>query len=310
MSTRGLKNNIKNKRVAILGPGAIGGFLAALFWHNGIDVVCIARESAKKIISKEGIRLESSFFGNFTARPKVITRLNFKPDMLFITTKAISLKQALARVKPKFISNAVIIPLLNGIEHMQLLRSRYGKHVIAASIGSIEVKRVSASHIIHTTASAMIKMASRDNLARKRINEAAKLLSYIGVKTEVLKTEADVLWEKLVRLGAMACTTAASKKTVGQVRSQKAWRKQLLQCVQEAVAVASAEGATVNTDDAMAKIDSIPFDVTTSTQRDIALGNPSELDAVAGSIVRIGSRHNLRCPTIERIINEIQAKKI
>ncbi len=308
MNTPGLKNNIKDKKVAILGPGAVGGFLAALFWRNGIAVTCIAKENAKEVISKEGIRIESGFFGDFTAKPRVVTQLDCEPDVLLITTKATTLKQALQRVNPEFTSKAIIVPLLNGIEHMELLRSRYGKRVVAASIGSIEVKRVSVNHIIHTTASPMIKMASQDNLGKERINEVVELLSFIGVKAEVFEAEADVLWEKLVRLNAMVCTTAASGKTVGQVRSDENWRKQLWECVQEAAAVASAEGATVKPDEAMAKIDSLPFDLTTSTQRDIAASKPSELDAIAGAIVRIGSHHNLKCPTIEGIINEIQAK--
>jgi 2-dehydropantoate 2-reductase len=146
--------------VAVLGPGAIGGFLSALFFQKNIPVTCIAKEETAEIISQNGIRLESSAFGDFIAHPEVVTYLDKAPDILFITTKATTLSDALKRVDPGFLTDAVIIPFLNGIEHMELLRSVYGKRVVAATIGNVEVKKVSADHIIHSTPSAVIELAS------------------------------------------------------------------------------------------------------------------------------------------------------
>ena len=86
MNIRGQRH--KGKSVAILGPGAVGGFLAALFWKNGYRVSCIVKHDSRKCIRESGIQLDSPKFGSFIAFPEVERRLTIEPEYLFITTKA------------------------------------------------------------------------------------------------------------------------------------------------------------------------------------------------------------------------------
>lgn len=294
----------------MLGPGAVGSFLVALLSHNSIAVTCIAKESTAEIISKDGIRFESVAFGNFVVRPRAITYLDFEPDILFVTTKATTLSDALKRIEPRFVKNTIIIPLLNGIEHMEVLRSSYGKQVVAGSIGNIEVKRLSPNHIIHSTRSAHIELASNGGIQIDRLLEVVQLLSSVGIATKLLKSEAEVLWGKLVRLNALACTTSASNQPIGFIRSDKWWRRQLEGCVKEAAAVVFAEGVEINSRAVMDQIDNLPPDIGTSMQRDIIAGKPSELDAIAGAVVREGAKHGLDCPVIKGLISMIQSRII
>lgn len=293
--------------MAVLGPGAVGGFLAAVVWRSGTPVTCIARETAVEIITQHGIRLESVVFGNFIARPKAVPRLDYTPDILFVTTKATTLHEALERVDPHIITNTTIVPLLNGIEHMRVLRARYGKRVVAGSI-SIEVTRKGPNQVVHTTPFARIKLASDSDVSADCLAEIVQLLSNAGIETKVLKSEAVVLWEKLVRLNAIACTTAASNRPLGFVRSDSWWRKQLEGCVQEGAAVATAEGAKTDPKTVAAQIDALPATLTTSMQRDIAAGKPSELDAIPGAVVRAGARYGIDCPTIKNLIEMIKSR--
>ena len=300
--------DLNNLSVAILGPGAIGGFLAALLWRKGISVTCIAREATVEIIARHGIRVESTGFGDFIARPGVVTELDYEPDILFVATKATTLRDALERVAPHLVANAIIVPLLNGIEHMQVFRSRYGKRVVAGSIGSIEVKRLSRNHIVHSTPSARIELASDEDVQASHLLEIVRLLSSVGSAAEVRESEAAVFWGKLVRLNAIACTTSASDRPVGYVRSDPWWREQLEGCVREGAAVATAEGIRTEPETVMAQIDGLPAGLCTSMQRDVAAGKLPELDAIAGAIVRAGARHDLDCPIISILINKIQAR--
>ena len=295
--------------VAILGPGAIGGFLAAVLWRKGIPVTCIGRENSVRTLAKEGIRLESVIFGNFIARPKVIPQLNHSPDMLFVTTKATTLQSALDRVHPHVLTDTVVIPLLNGLEHVQILRTRYGKRVAVGSI-SIEVKRHRVNHIIHTTSFARIKLASDGDVSANRLVEISNLLSNAGIETKLLESEAAVLWEKLVRLNAIACTTAASNRPLGFIRSDPWWRKQLESCVREGAAIAMTEGTKTDPKTVMSQIDALPDTLTTSLQRDIMAGKPSELDAIAGAVVRAGAKHGIARPTIKNLIKMIESRTV
>lgn len=298
-----------DRSVAILGPGAIGGFLAALLWRNKVAVTCVATESAAQLIERDGIRLESPTFGNFTARPKAVAKLGEAPDVLIIATKAPALADALCRIDSDLAEDGVVVPLLNGLEHMQLLRSRFGPRVIAASIGYVEAMRVSPTHVVHKTPSARLEVASDGDIDTQSIAEIAEFMGFTGIETAVLPSEAAVLWGKLVRLNALACTTSASGLTVGEVRSDPAWHARLESAVGEGAAVATAEGWPTDPEVAMTQIAGVPYDLRTSMQRDVEAGRPSEVDAIAGAVVRAGARHNIDCGTIEELIAMIQRRE-
>ncbi len=292
--------------IAVLGPGGVGGFLAGILVKEGFCVTCITSDASVEIIKQEGLRIESKAFGDFTVYPKVATKLESEPDILFVTTKATTLKNALERVDPCLVGNAVVVPLLNGIEHMQVLRSRYCDRVVAATIGNFSASGVSPNHIIHTAPSAHVEMASDGDIPKSRLQEISDMLAKVNITVDVLNTEADVLWRKLVRLNTIACTTSASDRPIGFIKSDKWWRRKLEGCVVEVVNVSYAEGVEMNSETVMAQIDRLPDSLTTSMQRDINAGNPSEIDAIAGAVVRAGKRHSISCPTIEEMMGIIQ----
>jgi len=295
--------------IAVLGPGAVGGFLAAIFCRAGFSVTCVAKELSAQAIAHDGIRLESAAFGDFISHPKVVTKLDTKCDILFVTTKSIGLNDAIKHIQPELLAEGVVIPLLNGIEHMGILKGYFGRCVIAASIGNVELKKVSDIHVIHSTAfPAKIDFASDGDIEEDRLSEVAKILSSVGIDATVLDSEDHVLWSKLVRLNALACTTSASGKLIGFIRTDAKWRKMLEGCVAEGVAIAGAEGIKMDISTVMAQIDRLPKEMGTSMQRDIAAGKISEIDTVAGAVVRAGKKHGIDCPTIESLISMVNSK--
>lgn len=298
------------RSIAILGPGAVGGFLAGLFWRSHYHVMCIGREETAFLIAHHGIRVESKALGDFVAWPEVCVRLDHPPDLLFITTKAPMLKEAIERVDSRLLSHAIVIPLLNGLEHLPLLRTRFGRNVVAGSISSIEVTRKAQGHVVHLSSSACIELASDGDVDERRLSEVANILFSIGIPAAVLQKEAEVIWSKLVRLNAISCATAAANESLGYVRSSERWRIQLEDCVHEGAAIARAEGVAIDPDGVMNFIDSLHPDLRTSLHRDLADGKESELDAIAGAVVRAAERHGLECPTIERLMELIQSHAV
>jgi len=112
-----------------------------------------------------------------------------------------------------------------------------------------------------------------------------------------------VMWSKLVRLNALACTTSAYDKLLGEIRETPALRADLVGAIEEASAVGRAEGATdVNAARAIAELEKAHATLGSSMQRDIAAGREPELDAIPGSVLRAGARHGIACPTIERLM--------
>lgn len=295
--------------VAVLGIGGIGGMVSALLWRSGCDVTCIAKEEAVDALRRDGLTLESAAFGTITARPAIVTRLEQDPDVLIIATKATTLREALRRAPASIAPTAVIVPLLNGIEHLALLRSVYGPRVAAAVIGGVEAFKRSSTRIVQTTASAQIELASDGEIAPPRLTALAEMFTRAGFMTMVRPREAEVMWGKLVRINALACTTSASGKRLGEVRSDPWWRAQLEGCLREGVAVAAAEGVVMDAQAIMTQIDGFSASLGTSMQRDIDEGRPSELDAIAGAVVRAGRQHGIACPITEGLMAQIPVER-
>jgi 2-dehydropantoate 2-reductase len=284
--------------------------VAAVLCRKGLPVTCIGLESEVAVLLNDGLRVESQGLGSFTARPEATARLEHAVDVLFVTTKATSLQEALARVPAGRIDGAVIVPLLNGIDHLETLRVRYGERVAYAVIGDVEIKRPAPAQIIHSSPGATLWIATGDgefaNLAGEdALSRVSDLFADTVIDVVAVDDGKAVMWGKLIRLNAIACMTSLTQQPVGKVRENPEQRTLLAGCVRDAVAVAAADGYRTTVKMVMSQIDSLPAGLGTSMQRDIAAGRPSELGAIAGGIVRRGRDLGVACPAIEDVINRI-----
>jgi 2-dehydropantoate 2-reductase len=288
-------------RIAILGPGGVGGFLAAALARAGEPVVVVAREPTAEHIAREGIEVESLRLGRFTTRVEVTPRLQAPADVLLVATKATTLRAGLDRIEAE---PDLVVPLLNGLDHMAVLRERFGDQVAAASI-RIEADRPSPGRVVQTSPFLRVDLATDDTVLRGRLAHLAAILEGAGVPAKIGPSEAQVLWSKLVRLNALACTTSAADRPIGFIRGDPVWRRALEECIAEASAVAVAEGAAMDPAVSLAELDDAHPELGSSMQRDIAAGREPELDAIPGSVLRAAARHGLSCPTIARLSAQI-----
>jgi 2-dehydropantoate 2-reductase len=278
--------------VAILGPGAVGGVLAVGFVQAGVDVVCIARPATADAIRSDGLTLKQGQKVQ-TVRPRVETELRERVDLLLVTVKAPALEAALDRVvtQPR-----VAVPLLNGIEHMETLRDRLpATDVVAGSIGRIEAWLERPGVVVQPTPSVVMTVAA---------GAPAELLRRSGVEVHVNGSDDEVLWEKLARQAATAAVTSITQRPVGELRSDPEWGSQFRQAIDEACAVAAANGVLLSPEAEWAIIEGMPPLLTSSTARDIATGVPSELDAITGAAVRAGRRLRVETPVLTRMFDE------
>lgn len=285
--------------LAVLGPGGVGGFVAAALDHAGVPAVVVAREQTAAAIARRGIDVESVRLGSFHAAPRARERVTLGgADTLVVATKANGLAAALERVEG---DPGLVVPLLNGLDHMPVLRARFGDDAVAAASIRIVSERPETGRILHTSRFLRIDIAP----PAPRVERFAETLRGAGVPVDVLDSEPHVLWGKLVRLNALACATTAFDMPLGPIRDDPELRAQLRACVEEAAAVARAEGADADPARTMAEIDDAHGELTTSMQRDVAAGRDSELDAIAGSVLRAAARHGVECNTIERLAGRV-----
>jgi 2-dehydropantoate 2-reductase len=284
---------------AVLGPGGVGGFIAAALDRAGLPVTVVARERTAAELTERGIDVESVRLGSFHAQPAAVAHLSLgAEDTLLVATKANGLGAALERVDG---TPGLVVPLLNGLDHMRVLRERFGTEPVPAASIRIVSDRPETGRIVQTSRFLRIDVAPPSPAAAR----FARALTAAGVPVELLDSEPNVLWGKLVRLNALACTTTAFDLPLGPIRDDPERRAQLRACVEEAAAVARAEGAAADPERTMAEIDDAHPELTTSMQRDVAAGRDSELDAIAGSVLRAAARHGIECPTIQRLADII-----
>jgi 2-dehydropantoate 2-reductase len=291
--------------LAVLGPGGVGGFIAAALAHAGADVRVVAREPTAELIERDGLSVESVRLGRFSARPGALPVLDRGVDVLIVATKANGLTAGLERIHA---TPSLVVPLLNGADHMAPLRDRFGADRVAAGTIRIESDRPVPGRIVQTSPFLRIDIAADDEQLHPALAHLQKTLQAAGIPVEIGSSEAQILWSKLVRLNALACTTSACDCQIGFIRSDPEWRVALKGCIDEAAAVANADGASIDPVARLAELDEAHPGLGSSMQRDIAAGREPELDAIAGAVLRAGRRHGLGCPTVSRL-SEIIARR-
>lgn len=298
-------------KIAVLGPGGVGGLLAGALQRTGEQVVVVAREPTAETISAGGLRVGSVTLGEFVAHSRAVARLEEPVDALIVATKAAGLQAALQRIACE---PALVLPLLNGLDHLVALRERFAADSVLAGTIRVEADRPEPGVVIHSSPFLLVEVASRYPQASDGMQALAHALSAAGVSVRAdwpisAASEAQVMWSKLVRLNALACTTSAYDKLLGEIRSTPELRADLVGAIEEACAVGRAEGADdVDPATALSELERAHATLGSSMQRDIAAGRTPELDAIPGAVLRAGERHGLRCPTIERLLATTRAR--
>jgi 2-dehydropantoate 2-reductase len=298
-------------RLAVLGPGGVGGLLAGALERGGEQVTVVARESTTQAIAQQGLRVSSVKLGDFVARPRAVARLEDEVDALIVATKAAGLQASLDRV---VVDPPLVLPLLNGLDHIALLRERFAPETVLAGTIRVEADRPAPGVVVHTSPFLLVELASRFQSAQSGMDALVTALSAAGVSARADRpigqhAEAQVMWSKLVRLNALACTTSAHDKLLGEIRSTPALRADLVGAIEESCAVGQAEGADdVDPQKALGELERAHETLGSSMQRDIAAGRAPEVDAIPGAVLRAAERHGLRCPTIERLVAMIRER--
>jgi 2-dehydropantoate 2-reductase len=291
----------KPMRHAILGAGGVGGLMGASLAHSGASVTLVVR---RELVERYPRRLHlESAFGNFEVEVAVAGEVP-PVDALWIAVKATQLEPALTAItNPDAVT--AIVPLLNGIDHVALLRARYGSgRVIPATI-AVETERVSPGHIVHRSPFARLHVLSA---GRALLGGTVDQLQNIGFTCHFIDDEPTLMWGKLVFLAPFALTTTAANKTVGEIISDPQWRSLGEACVREACSVAVAEGAKLDPESVLGGMKAMPANMRSSMQKDVEQLKTPELDAIAGPILRGARRHGIEVPATKKLVVVVERR--
>jgi 2-dehydropantoate 2-reductase len=280
-------------RHAILGVGGIGGLIGGALARAGADVLLIMRPET--LAGYDGrLRVESVVLGDFDVEVPAAPRLDRAVDVLWVTPKAPALEAALALAPPAQVGDAVVVPFLNGVDHVAFLRERY-RTVVAGAI-RVESERASIAHIRQLSPFLLVDLSGGE--------EIAAALEAAGIDTRVNADEVSLLWDKLAVLAPFALATTGLDGPLGAVREDGRFRG----CQDEVLAVARAVGAQIDDELLRTLMASAPAETRSSMQKDVEAGRAPELDAIAGPILRGGSRHGIPVPCTEELAGLVAAR--
>ncbi len=266
----------------------------------GEDVTVVVRPEKLSNYPKE-LSLEQPT-GMITASAHAVSKLTAPVDVLWVATKTHQLESALESAEA---SAGATVPLLNGVDHIAMLRSRFGHDRVIPATIAVEADRI---------ADGCFAQRSLVRLSVAGMGEAVlgailtPLHDRLSFNCGFVQNEETLLWRKLCFLAPFALTTSASKKDKGSILSDPEWKATLYSAINEAIAVATASGAEVELAPIQKILDTSPGTMRSSMLKDLIAGKQLELDAIGGPIVRGGETYGVPVPTTKKLMAMIESQ--
>ena len=285
---------------AVLGPGAIGGLMATALGAIGEDVILIVR--AEKLAGYPTRLTLEQPNRTITAAVRIAAKLAEPVDVLWVATKAHQLETALDSVQAPA---GIVVPLLNGVDHVGALVARFGRDRVVPGSIAVEADRIAEGHFAQRNVVRLNVAASGEHVLGPVL---ARLEKQYGFVCRFIESEEKVLWTKLSFLAPFALVTSASGKSKSEIFDDPHWKAKLFSTIDEAAAVAAREGAELDAEKIKTGFDALPPTMRSSMAKDLSAGRQLELDAIAGPIVHGGERHKIPTPVTKELMATIKSK--
>jgi 2-dehydropantoate 2-reductase len=294
-------------RFAIFGTGGVGGYFGGRLAQAGQDVTFIARGRHLARMQEAGLRVDS-IGGDFEVKPVAATdspQSIGAVDCVILAVKAWQLSEAIDSMSSLIGEETVLLPLMNGIEHIDQLTEAFGGEHVLGGLCRISSFLAGPGHITHVGLKPFISFGELDNTDRGRVQELRAVFSALdGIDVDVPSDIYVAMWEKFIFICSTSGVGAVTRQPMGVFRSIPESRTMLESAVREAVELGREKGVSLPGDlfeTLMKRIDGLPAGMVASMQKDIMEGRPSELDAQTGAVVRMGRALDIPTPTHEFI---------
>ena len=296
-------------KILILGAGAIGGFFGAHLMKSGANVSFLVREKRKDELKKSGINI-FSINGELKVNPKLLDK-NLSGqhfDVIILTNKSYDLIESIREIKP-YVNKTVIIPLLNGMAHYEILDKEFGKEKIFGGTAYISTAMNNYGSIQQITSRASIKFGPR---TQKNINIATEFYE-ICKETEFECDFSDHieldLWRKYVLIGATAASTVLFQKPLGEICSTTYGKSLIIEIHEECKKIVLSIGYDIGIEATNYNLKLITDKdslLKASMLRDFESGKKTECEHILGYLIELAKRNNVQCNLIKAAHTRIQ----
>ncbi|HWD02583.1 MAG TPA: 2-dehydropantoate 2-reductase [Amycolatopsis sp.] len=293
------------KRILVVGAGATGGFFGGRLVQAGRDVTFLVRPQRAKVLAERGLRITGR--GEQTVlTPQLVQadRLTEPYDLVLFTVKAAGLEQAVDDVAPAVGPRTLVLPVLNGMRHVDVLTARFGEERVLGGVALVATTVDGAGDIRRLVDMQSLTYGARTEPAPPELEGVHELLSDAGFPATLASDITARMWAKWVFIASIGAVTALMRGTVGDVAGQPGGIAFAESVVAECAAVAKAAGypvAATALENARANVTEVGSPRTPSLYRDLTAGLPVEGEQIFGDLVDRAHALGVSVPLLELV---------
>jgi len=299
-------------RIAVLGPGGVGGYYGGELARAGHDVRLLARGEHLEALAERGLEVRTPE-GAFTVHPRACGDPSGlgDVDLALVTVKAYSLASVTPAAASLAGAGADVLPFLNGVEAVARLREGgVPEERLLAGVTTISAAKVAPGIIERRSPFRRVVVGEPGGGLSERVERVAEIFREAGADARASgEIEVD-LWRKFVFLTAISGACGLARASVGRVREAELGLLLIERAVAEAAAVGRAAGAALPDDEesrAVEFIAGLPGAMVPSFVLDVEAGGPTELDILSGAVTRLGRRAGVPTPVHDTVVAALGA---
>ncbi len=294
-------------RILILGAGAIGGYFGARLVEAGADVAFLVRPARAQRLSAEGLRVHSAR-GDFAGAVRVLTEVGRHYDLVVLSCKAYDLDAAIAAIRPAVGPDSLVLPLLNGLRHLDALDAAFGSGCVAGGVAHISVTLEDDGAIRQFGALEKLTFGSRD-AAHPMPERVAVILRLIGPQVLASDDILGVMWDKFAFIATLAGITCLMRGAVGEIVATQEGAELVRRLHRECLGVAARSGHATD-EAALASAQAIlaapRSPLKASMLRDLERGARTECEHILGDLRRRAADFDLDTPLLSAALAHLR----
>jgi len=299
-------------RYLVLGAGGTGGYFGGRLAESGADVTFLVRDGRRKSLVEHGLRIESQF-GDARIAVKTVTAPEVTPvyDAVILTCKAYDLETSITAIAPAVASNGYVLPLLNGIAHIDALNERFGQHRVLGGTAKIQATIMPDGAIRQFNDWRTITFGEQSGEMTERVRDlAAQFKAAKGVEVFAVSDIVQRLWEKLVHLSTAAAMTCLMRANVGEIVRTPYGRDLFISQLRCGAAIAAANGHApseafmTSWEETFSQQNS---QYSTSMLRDIERCGQTEVEHILGFMLGKAEQARISCDTLLLAYTNVKA---
>jgi 2-dehydropantoate 2-reductase len=288
-------------KILVLGSGGIGGFFGSYLVEAGADVTFLVRSKRKEILSIHGLNIVSSL-GNLSIKPKTILSEELKPiyDVIIVTCKTYDLDQAILDLRP-IKGKGMIIPFLNGINHIEKLDKEFGSLNVMGGVAHISSNVNEQGTIEHFSEFKKLTFGNRNLINDDKIKsfyEICQKTKFDSVLSENINLD---LWKKWVFISTVAGATSLFRSSLGEITKHDYGKKVVIDLFHECAEIAKLNGYDFDENEKNVQIKTVTNSgspIKASMLRDVEKKSLTEHEEIFGDLIVAGNKYNVNCPIL------------